>query len=43
MPKKKYIVPRNLKNCLPNLPLQEEQKKENQSFFIETIFSFPEF
>jgi len=43
MPKKKYIVARILKDCLPNLPLRRgKAKKENTSFFIATIFCFPE-
>jgi len=37
MPKKKYIVPRNLKNCLPNLPLETGRAKKKISFFIETF------
>jgi hypothetical protein len=33
MPKKKVFAARNLKDCLPSLPLKtEKQQKENQSF-----------
>ena len=42
MPKKKYIVPRNLKNCLPNLPLETGRAKKKIRFLIGTILYFPE-
>jgi hypothetical protein len=43
MPKKKVIAARNLKDCLPSLPLKTgKAKKEKQSFFIATLLWFPE-
>jgi hypothetical protein len=43
MPKKKVFAARNLKHCLPNLPLETgKAKKENHSFIIATILCFPD-
>jgi hypothetical protein len=42
MPKKKVFAGRNLKGCLPSLPLKTgKQKEENQIFFISSILCFP--
>jgi len=42
MPKKKLFVPRNLKDCLPNLPLKRGKQKRNAmrslSFFYRDNF-----
>jgi len=35
MPKKKFIAARNLKDCLPNLPLKTRKAKEK----IKVLFS----
>jgi hypothetical protein len=43
MSKKKVIAARNLKDCLPSLPLKtRKQKKEKESFLSPTILCFPE-
>jgi hypothetical protein len=41
MSKKNVIDTRNLKDCLPNLPLKSENPKRNQSLFYRDNFVLP--
>jgi hypothetical protein len=43
MPKKKYIAARDLKDCLPNLPLKTGEKKENEIFLSRQFLCFSDF
>ena len=38
MPKKKVFVARNLKDCLPNLPLRPGKAKKKIKFFLSRQF-----
>ena len=42
MSKKKVIAARDLKDCLPNLPLKTRKSKKKIKGFIATILCFPE-
>ncbi len=41
MPKKKYITARNLKDCLPSLPLKTRKKKKGNRSFLSDNFELP--
>jgi hypothetical protein len=41
MTKKEYNVGRDLKDCLPNLPLRQENQKRKSKFFYHNKFGLP--
>jgi len=40
MPKKKVFAARNLKDCLPNLPLKTGKAKKKVFFIMEQFYAF---